>query len=365
MDRKNPAGPLTGENMEMKSLLEKLVASNASDLLLVVGSAPCFRINNSLVKEKGGKLTAAEIEEMAAVIISREDLAEFKKTLELDTAYEDLLSRYRINLHYQKGSIAAAIRRVPKEIPALQILGLPPIVSDFTTLKRGLVLVTGPTGCGKSTTQASMIDLVNSSRSCHIVTIEDPIEFSHASKAALVEQREVGLDTNSFSEALKRVLRQIPDILFVGEMRDKESVQMAVTAAETGHLVISTLHTQDAAQTVDRIIDIFPPHQQPQIRTMLSLTIQAIISQQLIPKKDGSGLVLACEIMVATPAIKNIIRKGSPQDIYSMIEMGKQFGMQSMDAALVGLVKGGIISMEEAIIHSFSREEIGKKLEKL
>jgi twitching motility protein PilT len=302
------------------------------------------------------------VEKLITPIISKEGMEEFKLRRELDTAYEDENSRYRINLHYQKGSVAATIRRIPKQIPTLDELGMLPIVKTLTTLERGLVLVTGPTGCGKSTTQAAMIDLINTTRACHIITIEDPIEFLHSSKMSMVEQREVGIDTHSFGEALKRVLRQIPDVILVGEMRDLESIQMAITAAETGHLVISTLHTQDAVQSVDRIIDVFPPHHQPQIRTMLSLTLQGILSQQLIPKKDGRGLALAMEVMMVTPAIRNIIRKGSTQDIYSMVELGGQFGMVSMDASLRDLVKKNIISKEEALVNAVNRERLEKML---
>jgi twitching motility protein PilT len=347
---------------EIRELLIRLNANKASDLLLAAGNPAYLRVNTSLVKQSEKNLTAEEIEELITPLIRREELQEFKRTKELDTAFEDDLSRYRVNLHYQKGSIAAAIRRVPKEIPKLETLGLPQIVSDLIRRDKGLVLVTGPTGCGKSTTQAAMIDAINASRACHIITIEDPIEFVHTPKLAMIEQREVGLDTESFAEALKRVLRQIPDVILVGEMRDLESIKMAITAAETGHLVISTLHTQDAVQSIDRMIDVFPPHQQAQIRTMLSLCLQGIISQQLIPRKDGKGLALAYEILMANAAVRNIIRKGGTQDIYSMIELGKQAGMQSMDATLCELVKQGTITRDEAAIYALSRERLDKLL---
>ncbi len=346
----------------IRPLLVQLNLAKASDLLLAAGTPPVLRINNSLFKQGEKKLSPEEVEALITPIIRKDGMDEFKIRRELDTAYEDETSRYRINLHYQRGSMAATIRRIPKQIPSLDELGMPATLKNFTTLERGLVLVTGPTGCGKSTTQASMIDLINSTRACHIITIEDPIEFVHISKQAMVEQREVGIDTHSFGEALKRVLRQIPDVILVGEMRDLESIQMAITAAETGHLVISTLHTQDAVQSVDRIIDVFPPHHQPQIRTMLSLTLQGILSQQLLPRKDGRGLVLAAETMIVTPAIRNIIRKGSTQDIYSMVELGGQFGMTSMDASLRDLVRKNQITKEEAIVNSVSRERLEKML---
>jgi len=348
--------------MDIKSLLLQLNQTKASDVLLAAGNPPCLRINNLLYKQGNKSLMPDEIEPLINPIIRKDKMEEFKKVMELDTAYEDEMSRYRINLHYQRGSMAATIRRIPKDIPSMESLGLPPIVKKFTTLERGLILVTGPTGCGKSTTQASMIDSINAGRACHIITVEDPIEFVHAPKLSVLEQREVGLDTISFGEALKRILRQIPDVILVGEMRDLESIQSAITAAETGHLVISTLHTQDAVQSIDRVIDVFPPHQQPQIRTMLSLTLQGIVSQQLIPRKDGKGLALALEVLVATHAIRNIIRKGSTQDVYSMMELGAQYGMQNMDVSLAKLYQEGAISKEDAIAHSINRERAEKLL---
>jgi twitching motility protein PilT len=348
--------------MDIKDLLRQLHKSKASDILLAADNPPCFLIDNALLKDEEKALSPNDVENMITTIVPKEDMEVFKETKELDASYEDEVCRYRINLHYQRGSMAAAIRRIPKEIPSLEELGFPKIVKDFTNLERGLVLVTGPSGCGKSTTQAAMIDLINATRACHIITIEDPIEFIYTPKLAVIEQREVGVDTNSFGEALKRVLRQSPDVILVGEMRDLESIQMAIAAAETGHLVISTLHTQDAAQSVDRIIDVFPPHQQSQIRSMLSLTLNSIVSQQLIPKKNGKGLVPALEIMVVNPAIRNIIRKGSTQNIYSMVEIGGQYGMQSMDASLSNLAKAGVISKDQALTYAINRERLEKMI---
>lgn len=348
--------------MDIKSLLAELNKTKGSDLLLAGKNPPCLRINNSLVKMENRFLSAEEVEALVSPIIRKEDMEEFKKTRELDTSYEDETSRYRVNLHYQMGCIGATIRRVPKIVPSLEELHLPLIVKDFTNLGRGLVLVTGPTGCGKSTTQAAMIDLINKTRACHIITIEDPIEFVHTPKLSVIEQREVGFDTNSFGEALKRVLRQIPDVILVGEMRDLESMQMAITAAETGHLVISTLHTQDAVQSIDRMIDVFPPHQQGQVRTQLSLTLKGILSQQLIPRKDGAGLVGAYELLVTTAGIANIIRKGTTQDIYSMIELGSKYGMQTMDVSLYNLYKSGAITKEMAITYSVNHERLEKMM---
>jgi twitching motility protein PilT len=349
--------------LEIANLLKQLNQTKGSDLLLAAKNPPCLRINNGLVKIEDRALSPEEVAELITPIIRPEELDEFKRVKELDTSYEDEYSRYRINLHFQLGSMAATIRRIPKDIPLLDELGLPPLVKNFTDLERGLFLVTGPTGSGKSTTQASMIDLINRTKSCHIITLEDPIEFVHTPKLSVIEQREVGFDTDSFGEGLKRVLRQIPDVILVGEMRDLESIQMAVTAAETGHLVISTLHTQDSVQSVDRMIDVFPPYQQVQIRTQLSLTLKGILSQQLIPRQDGSGLVGAFELLVTTPAISNIIRKGATQDIYSMMELGGKFGMQTMDNSLYTLFKKGLISKESALAYSISHEKLEKLIE--
>ena len=348
--------------MNIKSLLLQLNQQKASDLLLVAGNPPCLRINNLLVKQGTKPLSGDDISVMLEEFVGKDRLKDFANWKELDTACEDEHSRYRVNLHYQVGTMAATIRRIPREIPSMDELGLPKTVKDFATLERGLILVTGPTGCGKSTTQASMIDAINSTRACHIVTVEDPIEFVHAPKQAVIEQREVGLDTMSFGEALKRVLRQIPDVILVGEMRDIESIQAAITAAETGHLVMGTLHTQDAVQSVDRLIDVFPPHQQSQTRSMLSLVLKGIMSQQLVPRKDGQGLALAVEILVATPAIRNILRKGATQDIYSMVELGAKYGMIAMDHSLAKLVKENIISKEEAINYAVNRERLERAL---
>jgi twitching motility protein PilT len=348
--------------MNIKELLLALNNSKGSDLFLAAGNPPTLRIHDTLHKQTAEKMSPGEVEDMLTQIIPKEDMERFKKEKELDTAYQDELSRYRVNLHWQKGSMGAAMRRIPRQIPTLEELKMPTTVKNLAAIQKGLILVTGPTGSGKSTTQASMLDEINTNRACHIVTIEDPIEFVHAPKQAVIEQREVGVDTLSFGEALKRSLRQMPDIILVGEMRDLESIQSAITAAETGHLVISTLHTQDAVQSIDRIVDVFPPHQQPQIRTMLSLTLQGVVSQQLIPSKDGKGLVLALEIMTVTHAIRNIIRKGATQDIYSMIELGGSFGMQSMDSCLANLCKSGTISKEDAIANAVNRERLEKSL---
>ena len=346
--------------MEIKELLAQLNKTKASDLLLAGNNYAYLRINNSLERVEERILTPEEVEVLLTPLLPKDKMDEFKKLKEFDTSYQDETSRYRINLHYQMGAMGATIRRIPKEIPSLESLKLPDVVTDFANTQRGLILVTGPTGCGKSTTQAAMIDHVNQLRPAHIITIEDPIEFVHSPKKALIEQREVGFDTDSFGEALKRALRQVPDVILVGEMRDIESIQMAITAAETGHMVISTLHTQDAVQSIDRVIDVFPPYQQVQIRTQLSMTLAGILSQQLVPRKDGTGLCGAYEILVCTSAIRNIIRKGATQDIYSMLEMGGKYKMVTMDTSLYALYKKDLITKEMALNYAVNH----KKLEK-
>lgn len=349
--------------MDMKSLLNLVTEKKASDLHLVVNSPPILRISTILQPIKEEKpLDPKTVEALVFSVLSEDQKFTLQREKELDCAYEIGQSRYRINVHYEKGNIGCAIRRIPRQIPTLQELSLPKEIEQFCKEARGLVVVTGPTGCGKSTTQASMIDIINSSRSCHIITIEDPIEYMHQHKKSIIEQREVGIDTLGFGRALKRVLRQDPDVILVGEMRDLETIQTAITAAETGHLVISTLHTSDAPQTIDRIIDVFPPYQQPQIRLQLSMTLRGVISQQLLARKDGTGVVPALGIMIATPAIRNIIRKASTQELYSQIEIGKKYGMYSMDSYIMSLYRKGIVSYDEAMMTALDPESLAKKL---
>jgi twitching motility protein PilT len=267
-----------------------------------------------------------------------------------------------VNVYRQRDAVGAAFRVIPFEIKSLESLGIPPSVSNFASLPRGFVLVTGPTGSGKSTTLAAVVDLANRTRHDHIMTVEDPIEFLHRHKSCLVNQREVGEDTWSFANALKHVLRQDPDIILVGEMRDLETIQVALTAAETGHLVFATLHTQDAPQTIDRIIDVFPPHQQEQVRVQLSTTLMGVCTQQLLPTRDGRGRCVACELLVPTPAVRNLIREGKTHQIYSTMQTGTAFGMQTMDAALADLVRRGIITRELAKNRSSTPAEFERLL---
>ena len=349
-------------NIRIDELLDLMGKQNASDLLLAVNNPPVFRVHMGLVRTNFPNLTTESIKELCYQMITNEQKAEFEKEKELDFAYQTKEARYRVNLHFERDNVGCAIRRIPVKIPSLAELRMPPAVAEMCKLPRGLILVTGPTGSGKSTTQASMIDLINSNRACHIITIEDPIEYMHNHNKALVEQREVGMDTKSFGSALRVVLRQNPDIILVGEMRDLETISAAITAAETGHLVISTLHTTDAAQAIDRIVDVFPPHQQSQIRLQLSMVLQGVVAQQLLPKKDKTGIVPVVEILLATPAVRNIIRKATTQDIYSVIETSGKLGMISLDFALKELYSSGLITFEEALGHARNQEEVQKAL---
>ena len=278
---------------------------------------------------------------------------------ELDLAYSiEGLGRFRVNVMMQRGAVGAVMRVVPQEVRSLELLGMPEVVASFAELPRGLVLVTGPTGSGKSTTLASLVDIVNRTKPVHIVTVEDPIEFLHQHKMAIVNQREVGTDTDSFSAALKRVLRQDPDVILVGEMRDLETISTAITAAETGHLVFATLHTQDAAQTVDRIIDVFPPAQQQQVRMQLASSLQAIVTQQLVPTANKKGRAVACEVLVATSAIRNLIREGKTHQIVNAMQAGGQYGMMTMDAHLAELTNRGVITAAMAMERTSHPEDL-------
>ncbi len=349
--------------MDVSLLLNSVIKNNASDLLIVEGIAPILRISGDLVPADSKVLNAEETKALIYSLLNPSQIKEFESTKELDLSYAlKGIARFRVNVHYQKGTVAASLRLIPPEIPSMEELHLPKAIEDFASLERGLVLVTGPTGAGKTTTQACMVDLINKNKSKHVITIEDPIEYSHMNKRSVVEQREVGIDTDSFNTALKRVLRQNPDVILVGEMRDLETIQTAITAAETGHLVISTLHTNDAVQSIDRIVDVFPPHQQTQIRMQLSLSLQGIIAQQLIPRLDKKGLIIAVEVLVATSAVRNLIRKSQTQEIYSMLEIGTKFGMQSMDASLKNLYLNKLISYEEAFAHALNQEHFEKTL---
>jgi twitching motility protein PilT len=332
----------------LTELLIEVLERNASDLHLTAGARPTIRINGALEPlEDRPMMTPPTIQRMMYAVLTQKQREKFEEVLELDFAYAvPGKARFRVNLYKQRDAVGAAFRLIPFEIKPLEELGVPPSVANFSMLPRGFVLVTGPTGSGKSTTLASLVDLANRNRRDHIMTVEDPIEFLHRHKSSLVNQREVGEDTWSFQNALKHVLRQDPDIILVGEMRDLETISVALTAAETGHLVFATLHTQDAAQTIDRVIDVFPPHQQQQIRVQLAGALQGVVCQTLAKTADGKGRAFATEVLVATPAVRNLIREGKTHQIYSALQAGAKHGMHTMDQHLAELVKSGRISYE-------------------
>src|SRR4051794_35570715 len=349
---------------DFADILLAVIERNASDLHIAAGAAPAIRVRGRLQALEGfPKLNPQDTQEIVYSILNDDQRKRLENDLQLDFAYAiPNVGRFRVNAYRQRAALGAAFRRIPTEIPAIESLGLPPVVSELVTKPRGLVLVTGPTGSGKSTTLASMIDVINATRDEHIMTVEDPIEFLHGHKRCLVNQRELGSDALSFSHALKAALRQDPDIILVGEMRDLETISTALTAAETGHLVFATLHTQDAPQTVDRIIDVFPSEQQGQVRMMLSVSLQGILTQQLLPTADGSGRVVAVEALVPTPAIRNLIREGKTHQIYSAIQTGGSHGMQTMDGALADLVRKGKITRELAMLRAGHPDELGRLL---
>ncbi len=344
--------------MELRDLLLLTIEKKASDLHLTDNTSPVLRIDGKLTLTKFPPLQRDEIKKMIYSILSDFQKEKFEKDLELDFSLSlPGLDRFRVNIHIQRGSVEAAFRRIPIFLPNINELGLPAVVCDLARRPNGLVLVTGPTGMGKTTTLASMIDLINQERSSLIICIEDPIEYIHYNKKCIIKQREVYNDTHSFAEALKRCLRQDPDIIVVGEMRDLETISTALTAAETGHLVFATLHTPDAPQTVARIIDVFPSHQQEQVRLQLSDCLQGVISQVLVPRMSGVGRVLAAEVMIATPGIRNLVREKAVEQIPTAIQTGGQYGMKLMDKSLKELYQAGVISFETAISKAKHPEE--------
>ncbi len=359
-------GPKVGSEeapaVDLDELLMALVERDGSDLHLTTGIPPTIRVHGDLTPlDEFPMMTPDELQKMMYSIMTQKQREEFENHLELDMSYSvPGKSRFRVNVFQQRDSIGAVMRVIPFEILQLEKLGLPAAVQNFAYLPRGFVLVTGPTGSGKSTSLASLINMINENRPVHIMTVEDPIEFLHKHKRSVINQREVDTDTLSFNNALKHVLRQDPDVILVGEMRDLETIQIALTAAETGHLVFGTLHTQDAPQTVDRIIDVFPPHQQEQIRVMLAGALQGVVCQQLLKTADGKGRTVAAELMVCTSGIKNLIREGKTHQIYSAIQAGAQHGMVAMDQSLATLVKSGKVTYDEAVekcsnINEFNR----------
>jgi len=342
-----------------------MVEKGASDLHITTGSPPQLRIDGSLVPLKMPPLTAAETKQLCYSILTDAQKHKFEEEMELDLSFGVKgLSRFRANIFMQRGAVAGAFRAIPFKILSFEELGLPPVVNELAEKPRGLILVTGPTGCGKSTTLASILDKINSERHEHIVTIEDPIEYLHPHKKCIVNQREVGADTKSFKSALKYILRQDPDVILIGEMRDLETVESALTIAETGHLVFATLHTNSAVQTINRIIDVFPPYQQAQVRAQLSFVLEGILCQALIPKASGAGRVLAVEVLVPNPAIRNLIREEKIHQIYSQMQVGQaKFGMQTMNQSLFSLYSRRLITLEDAMAYSPDLDEFRQMLQ--
>lgn len=349
--------------MLIEELLEDAVGKGASDIHISANLPPVFRIDGKLIRTNQESLTAENVESLVFPILNNEQRRKLEQEWELDLSYGIYgLGRFRVNVYKNNGTYAAAFRTINTQVPSFDTLGLPPIVRKITEKPRGLILVTGPTGSGKSTTLASMIDYINENRNEHILTIEDPVEFVHQSKKSVVHQRELGQDTRSFANALKSALREDPDIILVGEMRDLDTIQLAITAAETGHLVMGTLHTSSASQTIDRIIDVFPQGQQQQVRIMLSNSLCAVFSQTLLPKLnekgEKKGRVMAQEIMVVNGAIANLIREGKTSQMYSAIQTGAQHGMQTLETALANLYKKSLITAEDALSKSSRPDEL-------
>ncbi len=353
------AGTQKGPRIEI--LLEEVIKKKASDLHLQVGLPPMLRIDGALTAvAEAEPLTEEAVESLVFAILDDDQKQILLKDKEFDFsfAFGDL-GRFRVNAFHERGNLAAALRLIPNEILTIEQLGLPSVVNKFADYPRGLVLITGPTGSGKSTTLAALVDKINSEKPVHIITVEDPVEFTHKSKKAILVQREVHYDTFSFSAALRSALRQDPDVVLIGEMRDLETIASAITIAETGHLVFATLHTNSAAQSIDRMIDVFPPHQQPQIRSQLSNILMGICSQRLVPS-IGGGRVAASEILVATPAVRNIIREGKTHQLDAVIQTAAEHGMQSMDKTLVNMIHAGTISYDEAKNFAVDLEELDR-----
>ena len=352
---------MAAQQLRIELLLEEVIKNKASDLHLQVALPPMLRIDGSLRAIPGiANLDEEAVEALIFAILDDDQKQILLKDKEFDFsfAFGDL-GRFRVNAFHERGNLAAALRLIPNEIKTVEELGLPTVISQFADYPRGLVLVTGPTGSGKSTTLAAIMDRINAEKPLHIITIEDPIEFTHKSKKSVVVQREVHYDTYSFSASLRSALRQDPDVVLIGEMRDLETIASAITIAETGHLVFATLHTNSAAQSIDRMIDVFPPHQQPQIRAQLANILQGICSQRLIPS-IGGGRTVAAEVLVATPAVRNIIREGKSHQLDAVIQTGAEYGMQSMDKQLVSLIHNGTITFEEARNFAVDVEELDR-----
>jgi twitching motility protein PilT len=350
---------------KMDKLLKLVIEKGASDLHLSAGAPPQLRIDEKLVKTEDTILTPEKTRELTYSILSQEQIKRFEKELELDLSFGiEGLSRFRVNVYQQRGAVTCAIRRIPYEIRDLQQCGLPVrTVTDICHKTKGLVLVTGATGSGKSTSLAAMINLINQERPCHIITVEDPIEYTFKNNKAVIEQREVGTDTHTFGDALKHIFREDPDVILIGEMRDLETIQSALNIAETGHLVFATLHTSDSVQTINRVIDVFPAHQQQQVRTQLSFVLLGILAQQLIPK-PGGGRTLATEVLLANHAIRSLIREGKAHQVYSVIQTAQKDGMRTMNQVLYELCVKGLITPEEAMLRTTEPDDLQRLFKK-
>ncbi|MBS3948918.1 MAG: type IV pilus twitching motility protein PilT [Dethiobacter sp.] len=348
----------------ISELMAQVSEKKASDLHISVRVPPIIRLHGELIRLEYPPLMPDDTEAMAKQILSERQWALFTERGEIDFSIGIAgIGRYRVNVYRQRGSVGMALRAISGNIPSLEKLNMPSVLDSFTKRTKGLFLVTGPTGSGKSTTLAAMLDMVNRNRSCHILTLEDPIEYLHSHQKSIVNQREIGADSHSFANALRAALRQDPDVILVGEMRDLETIGIAITAAETGHLVMATLHTINAPQTIDRIIDIFPPHQQQQIKVQLSNSLIGVLSQQLLRLREKEGRIAATELMVVTPAVRNLIREGKTHQIYSAMQTGARFGMQTMDSSLRTLYREGKISYEDALNYAIDPESMLRELE--
>ncbi len=348
------------------SFLRELVAQDASDLHLKAGKRATMRVRGDLVRMERPPLSPEEHHDMLYALLNEERRSKLEDFKEVDISYNvEGIARFRVNMFWQRGQLGAVFRVIPHVIRSIDSLGMPSVCKELALLPRGLILVTGPTGSGKSTSLAAMIDHINRSKRQHVMTIEDPIEYVHSDYISIINQRELGTDTHSFADALKHVMRQNPDVILVGEMRDLETIQLAITAAETGHLVFSTLHTVDAAQTIDRIVDVFSPDQQAQIRTQLSVTLQGVISQTLLPLKSNEGRVAAYEVLAATPAIRTMIRDGKTHALYHDIQTGAETGMQTLDGSLIKLLRQGLIDWEHALAKCSNPVDFRRRAESL
>jgi twitching motility protein PilT len=358
------APQLVPVSASLDQLLSYAAKNNASDVLLVTGSAVAMRVNGALTPAAGPVLSSEDISNLVLPLLEPAQYEELQRTKSVDFCFvRDAIGRFRANIHHQRGTLAASVRLLPARIPTLESLHLPQGLSRLAERRQGLVLVTGPTGCGKTSTLAALIDLINNKRRDHIVTIEDPIEYQHPNRSSIVEQIEVGHDTPAFVNSLRSILRQTPDVILVGEMRDPETMATVLTAAETGHLVFSTLHTNDASQAVSRILDSFPTGHQPQIRQQLSLALLAVVAQQLLPASDGIGRYPALEVMMATDAVRNLIRRGEDHQLRSQISIGRAEGMITMEQSLAELVRTGRILKETAYAHCFRVDDLRRHME--